>query len=241
MATDVAPTGAADEFDADEFDADYRSLSGSAVVALLVGLLSPVALLAPMLVVVPLVAIAVAAVALRSLAANREVLTGRPLALTGLALAVASLAMTTTRDAVRHRLLSAQAEQAARVWIEQTVAGQLDSSYLMTLDRGRRAMATNPAVAESDEAVVEIAKAKAAYAERDTVQQLAALDGDVTVERTSNGELRRVDSRRMQLLQDYRVDDASGARVDLTLLLERTAGSKGPATWRIADYGPVDQ
>lgn len=78
---------------------DYRSLSGAAIAALCVAVISPVAFLSWSLVAVPVMGLVLAGVALRDVRERSEVVTGRGFALSALAVAsvvlVASIAYQT--------------------------------------------------------------------------------------------------------------------------------------------------
>ena len=102
--------------DADEWG-QYRSLSTLAVVAFILGLCSLLVFASPLMLVVPLAAIAAALLALRGIAAAEGGLSGAGLARCGLALAilfsVAAVARVKTRDA----LLRQQVDTVARQWM----------------------------------------------------------------------------------------------------------------------------
>ncbi|MEM6654369.1 MAG: hypothetical protein AAF596_01075 [Planctomycetota bacterium] len=98
-------------------EAGYRQLSTAAVVALVLGLASPLVLLGSVFVVAPLVAIAVGLVAVRSIAARPEALSGRPLALWGIGLAAGFLAFSAGNAQVVGWLLARQARPTAEAWL----------------------------------------------------------------------------------------------------------------------------
>jgi hypothetical protein len=87
---DELRSAAEDEFeDEDQFE-DYRSLSGLAVAALVVGLLSPVAFAAPPLLVVPILGVVLGLLAVRRIRRESEYYTGTALAVAGVLLALVS-------------------------------------------------------------------------------------------------------------------------------------------------------
>src|SRR6476646_8224154 len=69
----------------------YRTLSVLAIIGLVIGIISWVALFHPLLIVVPLVGIGVSILALRQISTNPSVIAGHGVALVGLALCIASL------------------------------------------------------------------------------------------------------------------------------------------------------
>jgi len=83
MSIDVEPVAPAEDYE------QYRALSTASVAALIVGLLSPVAILAWTLLVVPLIGIPLGALALVKVRRHRQELTGETLAKTGLILSLA--------------------------------------------------------------------------------------------------------------------------------------------------------
>jgi hypothetical protein len=112
---------------ADEL-AQYRSLSTLAIAALVLGLFSPLAFLGPLGIAVPLVAIAVALLALAHIKAARDSLTGRPLALAAIALAVVFAAAALSRAYVRDTLSIRIVAEPARRWMELLSTGRIDDA-----------------------------------------------------------------------------------------------------------------
>lgn len=95
----------------------YTSLSSLAVGAFLLGLGSLVALLAPLLVVIPLAGVLVSLFALVRIGRSEGALSGRSLAMVGLALSVVCGVASPLRVTMRDSLYSKQADQAARTWL----------------------------------------------------------------------------------------------------------------------------
>jgi hypothetical protein len=77
-----------DEFDDEDEPEDYRSLSGLAVTALIVGVVSPLALVAPILLLIPLLGTVLGLLAIRKVRRESEYFTGLGLAIFGLAISV---------------------------------------------------------------------------------------------------------------------------------------------------------
>jgi hypothetical protein len=77
-----------DEFDDEDEPEDYRSLSGLAVAALIVGVVSPLALVAPILLLIPLLGTVLGLLAIRKVRRESEYFTGLGLAIFGLAISV---------------------------------------------------------------------------------------------------------------------------------------------------------
>jgi len=79
-----------DEFDDDQEFEDYRSLSGLAVAALILGLLSPIAFAAPILLLIPILAVVLGLLAICKIRRESEYYSGTTLAVIGVVLAVFS-------------------------------------------------------------------------------------------------------------------------------------------------------
>lgn len=116
----------------------YRTLSWWAVAALLLGLLSVTAVFSSRLVVLPVAAVALSIVALRTLAANPTQLIGRKAALAGLSLALLFGTWSVTHAAVRRHLLFAEARIHAQQWLEMVQAGRLLEAHQLHLPQESR-------------------------------------------------------------------------------------------------------
>lgn len=114
-------------YDADEL-VSYRSLSSLAVLALFLGLLSSLALIVPLFIVIPLMGVAVALLACRSIQTHTETLTGITLAKIALFLSVFCLVAVPVKSLVRTRLYEKQADKVARQWLNFLVEGNLSAA-----------------------------------------------------------------------------------------------------------------
>jgi hypothetical protein len=127
MSATTLPTS--DDLHPDEEQlAGYVAISRPAVGALLLGLASPLILVSPLLVVIPLAGIAVATVALRSIAASRGQQKGYWMATIGLCLATLFFGWGVTRQLSRQSLLVAEAEQFASGWLQLAREGKLQEA-----------------------------------------------------------------------------------------------------------------
>lgn len=244
--------------DADEFAEGYRSLSPAAVVAAVLGMASPAVFAAPLLIVVPLVALVVSIVALRAIAANPEIYTGRSFALIGMTLATICLVASLTRDKVMSHLLAAQAEPTARAWISELAAGRVNESYLLTLSPTDRAQAIT--ALSGDEPLPAdhpMREAMQAYASSDVVERLSSerlstgrlpaedggageagpvKAGPVQIELVDSSNPLWVTSNTFRLTQRYAVSGAAGSSEAVELQLERTTPKGQNPVWRVADF-----
>ena len=96
--------------------AQYRSLCATAVLGLILGLLSPLAIVSKPLLVVPLAGVAVSGLALWRIARNVTELTGRKAALLGLVLSCFFAASVGSQRLYYNRLICREAEQFASIW-----------------------------------------------------------------------------------------------------------------------------
>ena len=106
-----------DSYEADELGR-YTSLSSLAVCAFLLGLASLVALLSPLLVVVPIAGIIVSLLALLRINNSAGALSGTKLVYIALALSVVCVVAGPLRVKVRDRLYQSQADASAQEWLQ---------------------------------------------------------------------------------------------------------------------------
>ena len=116
----------------------YRSVSRTAVVSLLLGLLSFTAIFSPIMWCVPIVAVTLAVVALRTIPKDRAAVLGRGAAQVGLALGLVFLAFATTLDTVRQRTLYRLARPHTRKWVELVREGHLHKAHQLHLPQRER-------------------------------------------------------------------------------------------------------
>jgi len=98
--------------------AGYRPVNGWAVASLIAGLGSAAVLFTPLAMVVPLVAVAMAVAALRDLRRGEGRTIGRPLALTGLALAIGFAAQAAAAAVTARMIAGQRAAAAATAWLD---------------------------------------------------------------------------------------------------------------------------
>jgi hypothetical protein len=118
--------------------AEYRSVSGIAVAAAILGLASPLVLLNPLLAPVPIAAFIAAAVALRTIGASGGQLVGRIPALVGLCLATFFLGWGFTAHLQRQSLLEQRAKEAADGWLELLQNGKAEQAHQFRLSPAAR-------------------------------------------------------------------------------------------------------
>jgi len=127
---------AAPAFNTDDVDqvADYRSLSVLAIISLLIGLASPLCLLTPVFMLLPLFGAALALVALRRIAVSEGRLAGRWAATAGLALCIACGASAVSRNTVARYMRTSRAEEFGRSWLTKLVSNESEQAFKLTLE-----------------------------------------------------------------------------------------------------------
>lgn len=139
--SDTSPSSNSDDDDGDALE--YRALEPLAIVSLLLGLASPVAIFQPLLSVVPILGLLTASVALAKIARDRT-RGGRNVALAGIVLATFFLALPLARYASAQLLLRGQAVPVATEFLqrlrnrhpEQAVLLQMAPDYRPPVDDG---------------------------------------------------------------------------------------------------------
>jgi hypothetical protein len=112
---------------------EYRSLSGAAVVGLILGLLSPAAMVDTILWSVPFAGVLVSIYALMRIRRNADLLTGRKVALWGLWLSLCfAAAAPADRFYYRYRVRQ-EAIQFTALWFDLLAEGRPERSYQLTL------------------------------------------------------------------------------------------------------------
>lgn len=106
-------------------DARYSQICPAAVIALLLGLASPLAFIGPLFYLVPVAALGVAALAHGKIRRSGGALSGQSLARLGMALAIGCMAGAWVRLSVRDNLLQQQAAEVAQRWLGLLADGRI--------------------------------------------------------------------------------------------------------------------
>jgi hypothetical protein len=122
----------------DEEVAAYRGLSSFAVVALLAGLLAPLAMFYATAIVFPLAAVAAAALALRQIAVQAPNLAGRTAALAGLFLGLVFLVAAPADGWLYRYYVRREARQFAAAWIDDVREGKVYQAHDLMIDPKKR-------------------------------------------------------------------------------------------------------
>jgi hypothetical protein len=118
--------------------AEYRTLSGAAVGGLLIGLLSPAALVDPIAWFIPPAGIAVSLYALLRIRQNPSALTGRKAALWGLFLSLCFAAAAPSDWCYYRYRVREEAKQHVALWFDLLAEGRPERAFQLTLDPKNR-------------------------------------------------------------------------------------------------------
>lgn len=124
--------------DGGEGEVVYRPISRFAVFALLLGILSALALISPLMWVVPLVAIGIAVTALRITSSRSKEVAGRSLALAGLILAMLFGTWAPTRQFSRDWMLRSRSQQFSQHWLDLVRQNRLEEAHQLHLPHRSR-------------------------------------------------------------------------------------------------------
>jgi hypothetical protein len=237
MTTSMEVSAAAD-LDEDEADAagsEYRSVSGLAVLAFVLGLASPAALAAPLLLAIPAAAVGAALLAERRIRISGGVLTGVGLARCGLALALASIAAAAVRGPVRDALLRRQMKPAVEEWFTLLAEGRDEQA--MSLLSGQAAGMLRPSAEPGQQPVPE-EEAKTISLQRlasDPVARcLRAKKPPLTVRWESPAAAPVFDGRRATIGADFSVSDGeAGEACRIHVQCVRFLAGAAEQPWRI--------
>ena len=113
--------------------AEFRTLSGWAIAGLIMGLLSPLALLGPMLWVVPMAGLTINGWALWQIKKNAPALMGRKAALAGVWFSICFLVAGPSDWFYYRRLICAEARQVALLWFDLLAKNRPEMAFQLTL------------------------------------------------------------------------------------------------------------
>ena len=118
-----------------EDDSRYSQVSPVAVIALLLGLASPLAFIGPLFFLVPAAAVGTALLALSKIGRSGGALSGAALTRVAIGLALGCVAASMVRDSVRDSLMQRQATEVAQRWIGLLADGRIeDAAELLSGD-----------------------------------------------------------------------------------------------------------
>jgi hypothetical protein len=116
-------------------ETQYRSVSGLAIIALVLGIASALSLVTPLLLIIPIATLFVAAMALRQIARQPDITSGRGLALAGVFLAIFFLAYLPTRFYLRSQVLAEPAKQVGEAFLTLVKEGKTYEAHQLSLQK----------------------------------------------------------------------------------------------------------
>jgi len=122
---------------------EYRELSRLAIGGMVLGVLSVLAIFTSVLWVVPVLAIVLSLVAYYQIDKS-EVLTGKGMALIGMALAAIWLGIGVTQGSVRDRVMMNQSREMARGWLDLLLEKRTMEAHQLTMRANARQTASTP-------------------------------------------------------------------------------------------------
>jgi len=123
---------------------EYKALSLWAVVSLVLGAFSFLAVFHPLVWIVPLSAVGSAVCSLRSVGRRDAGVTGRRLALAGLALGVLFGTAAPARQITRNWIISSRARAFTTAWLRLVLAGEREAAFEWTLPQSSRQLPGTP-------------------------------------------------------------------------------------------------
>jgi hypothetical protein len=228
--------------------ARYRGVSWLAVTALLVGLLSVAAFIDlqnPLLWSLPVLALILALLALRRIAAEQPRLLGRKAALTALALALICGSWAIVQYTVRRSWVYAEARQHADEWLELVRTGRLSEAHQLHLTQESR-QAPGTALDRHYDQSREAKRDRESFFQTPPLSILVAAgtrgtvrfaDHDVLVTEWTSGSLQETIVERYVL--DYEDNGRPRTLPFLITLLRWHHRSLGEIRWEVRDVSAV--
>lgn len=219
----------------DEEVARYHVLSGTAVAALVFGLLSVLAALDPLAWIIPATAMVLGGVALIRIAQRQPELVGRNAAVAGMALALLFGGYALSYWMGERTLLRRQAQQFGMAWFDFLARGEPQKAHQLTEHPNRR-QPLNDALWRYYGKDWTRRDSLEAYVSRPLVRTLLALGDGANVRLYENGSITR-DRYRSMVEQVYAVtyqEDDQKKTFFVSVQLERLRLDEGEATaWRV--------
>jgi hypothetical protein len=226
--------------DADELG-QYRSLSTLAIAAVVLGLCSPLALVAPILLAIPLLAIAVAGLALARIHASAASLTGRPLALAGIALGVVFAVAAPTHTYVRERLSIHHADESARRWLSLLSAGRIDEALELMTPQALMNLQPPPPTRDSPRPPFDRHLAETKLRDDPLVHALQPAQEGTAVQFFLSNELYSGATREPQVGCQFRATGAQAEDLTGSIVMSRKLGPQGEGAWVVDSWELSDR
>lgn len=236
-AVDTAIRSSEQAFNADDVNhvAEYRSLSVLAIIGLLFGLASPLSILAPVFLMIPLLGAILSLLALRQIVTSEGRLAGRWAAMAGLVLCVACGASAVSRSAVMRSMRIGRAQEFSHAWFEKLVANKPQQAFRMTVIGTRPPPAAEPGAPPPTSTPYE------QFTNDPLIKQLVAAGEDAKIEYLGTQEYVAQSDTDYFVRQQYRVTpqkSSDGAKpIDAYLNLARSKyRGDNNMRWLVADF-----
>lgn len=238
---------------------EYRAVSGWAVAALMLGLISPAALVDIWLSLVPMLGILVALVALVRIAVHSPALTGRNAALAGLFLSVLSVSAAGADHLVYWRAVDQEGRRFAEAWFGFLAHDELYKAHQLTLTPRKRQPEPEPTDDVPEQAEPQedefqpasgfprenefLEEGPEGYGKQAVVRALLSVGKRAQVEYRETEATGR-DSYSVVVRQVFavRYDDAERGKTTflVRLAMQRLSPEPGSAAWRMANVEFVE-
>jgi hypothetical protein len=219
-------------------DSTYHSPSVLAIVSLCLGIISPVALFAPLLLALAIAGILIGLLALRQISTSDGALIGRSAALWGVGLSIVAIAAVFTRSAVNEQLLTRQAKAAAEEWFALLQSGESEQAFELTTASRQGPPKVPPGAPEPE--TPPVSPLDTFRADPVVHFLLEHADGKpVKFVRTEIVDPADVTNARIQQLYEVDVPAEVGSRQSTTIevILQRVRGyGANPAQWLVAAH-----
>jgi len=234
------PSHAVGNFSGDEADVvRYRTVNLFAVVALGLGLISPIAFAGPVLWPIPIAAVVAALLALRGIAHSEGHQSGRTLAIVGLLLGTFFCAAPPAWEIGRQSILIHRGQVFSDAWIEllKQENGGLEAAHQLTLSPKKRSVSTGPALLRYYECRPDLHKQLDDFFTTPTAKKLqqAARHGTIQFARTiATGPAPQGDAIHQTYHLTYSAQQQDQhATLHIVLLRHKPTQDSPQATWQI--------
>jgi hypothetical protein len=218
-------------------DGKYSQVSPAAVVALLLGLASPLAFIGPLFYLAPAAAVGLALLALSGIRRSDGALTGQTLARLAIALALGCLSAAMVRQSVRDSLMQGQAVDVAKRYLKLLADERIsDALMLLTPESGGKYLQSSVKMGESPMSQEDITKLIADGLSSDVVSRAVKGQDDPGVLETVAAPIFN-GARTIVFVEMGVQDSAAGGHRHVQFQLARTAAfEREGEPWRIESW-----
>jgi hypothetical protein len=215
--------------------ASYRSICVPAIVALLFAFAAPLALISPLLIMLPVLGVIMSLWAIATIHSAEGRYVGRWIALLALVLSVVFLFASQFRRVATSWLLAHQAQPIAQNWVRAVAKGNFDQAFALTRDTPQPPPAPGEVSAEPQKSPLET------FMENPLVNRLSTLGADALVRLDRTIAVHRLPHGKYAAVQVFQVRSmgASETPEDLwiRISLERSRGVDGTkGAWQVVSF-----